>query len=406
MFELQQHNGLPAEIEWGPVEGSGGRYLLPRRELGNLRWIAVPVIAIAVFVFGFMTFWAWGFAGGFQHAFGNWGLLAALVALPGYVAGGALLMIAGAILFGRAELSYREDRLTCCERVGIFRWQRHVPIDQIQRLTIAGAIDHSTEDEERVPLDLKGQTALLAEMTQGKDRLLIVGYPRALLRPLADHLARALHVDAPDLMEPLEVREKDVSWLSEAPSDAARAERPAATSIELQASHAGKTFIVPAPGVWKGSGGLFGFSLFWCGFMAVFTSIAVGILAFGDQKPEKEALLIFGVMIPLFWAIGIGMLLGAINMGRRQAAIAVINSELRVIQSSLFGVKRREWLLSDIQTVRSGRSGVEVNNQPVMQLQIVPKTERPFAMLTGRTLDELNWIARELREMLPHDSET
>lgn len=401
MFELRQDDNLPPEIEWTPIEGSGGVYRLPPRELGGLRWLAVPFILAALFIFGFMTFWAWGFVGGFRQAFGDWGLLAGLLVLPGYFAGFCLLVIAGSLLAGRAELHYVTGRLTCIERVGFFRWRRRVPVDQIQRLKIIGAIENSPTNDEQQSLTLSGSAALVAEMTHGKDRLLVVGYPRELLRPLADHLARALHVDAPVLQAPLQVHEQNISWTSKAPADLPPADRPAQTSIELQQIPGGKTFIVPAPGVWKGSSGLFGFSLFWCGFMTVFTSIAVGVLIFGDQQPDRDALLIFGLMIPLFWAIGIGMLLGAIHMGCKQAALAVVNGELKVIQSSLFGIKRREWLLSDIQTVRSGRSGMEVNNQPVMQLQILSKSGNTFAMLTGRTSAELDWIASELRAMLP-----
>ena len=94
------------------------------------------------------------------------------------------------------------------------------------------------------------------------------------------------------------------------------------------------------------------------------------------------------------------MMLGAINMGRRRAAMAVANGALMVIQTGIFGSKRREWQQAEIKTIRVGPSGMEVNDRPVMQLQIVPVAGKPFGVLTGRDVAELEWMATLLRQAL------
>lgn len=233
--------------------------------------------------------------------------------------------------------------------------------------------------------------------------LLVIGYPKTWLVELANELSSQLVIDSttldvPPRAIPVDVVEADPS------SEIERDERPADSPVELQQLGDGFVFTIPDPGVWKGSSGLFGFGLLWCGFMIVFTSFFV-IVGMNGKANDPGAEWLFPLFIVLFWTIGIGLLVGAINMGRRQAALAVTGEQLKVIISSLFGTTRKKWMLSELQTFRKGPSGIEVNDVPVMQLQIVPQTGSPYGLLTGRDEAEIEWIATHLRRALPSESD-
>ena len=149
----------------------------------------------------------------------------------------------------------------------------------------------------------------------------------------------------------------------------------------------GLTLQVPPAGVWKGSSGMFFFALIWNGFMTVFTS---GVVCGGlnaENKPDETALWIFPLFISLFWAVGIGLMLGALNMGRRSAMFAVAGGNLLVMQKGLFGTKRREWPVDSITNIGLYPSGMKVNDRDVMQLQVHAAGEK-LGLLTGRDEQE------------------
>ena len=101
-----------------------------------------------------------------------------------------------------------------------------------------------------------------------------------------------------------------------------------------------------------------------------------------------------------FWAIGIGVLVGAIYMGRRSATLEADASRLGVETQGLFGTKRREWARAEISAIRADASGMEVNERPVIELQIHPSSGKKVGLLAGRKEDELRWMATRLRRAL------
>ena len=172
--------------------------------------------------------------------------------------------------------------------------------------------------------------------------------------------------------------------------------QPAGSVIELARFADGVTIRVPPAGLWKGSHGLFFFSLLWNGFMLIFSpAMAAGVLL--DEKPEGEPWIIVP-FLGIFWAVGIGMLLAAIQMGKREAALAVAGGTLMAMQIGLFGKKQREWLLSDVASIGVEPTGMEVNGVPVRELRIYDTAGNKFGLLAGRKDEELEWLAHELRE--------
>ena len=73
---------------------------------------------------------------------------------------------------------------------------------------------------------------------------------------------------------------------------------------------------------------------------------------------------------------------------------------LHVAQAGLFGAKRWDWPREEIADIRAGPSGMEVNNRPVLELQVHPRSGKKAGFLAGRDEAELRWMATRLRRAL------
>lgn len=392
---------LPSEIQCDKSYGGGAVYLFPGRDLGGFRWVGlVPMIGGFV-ALAFLAFWAWGFVGGMAQAFGPWAYLGGLLILPGVAAAVGGVLWGAAILVGRSEIRVADGVIRYGERIGPVFWRKSVRREAITRLAVHSVPQIEQQSQTGLVRRVSEMAALKAEVDHGKPRWLAIGYPQPWLKAVADHLAAEDGLDVAAVgAPPLPVVSVESRGLFAAAEDVDRFEKPARSLVEYREIPGGFTLVVPAPGVWKGSAGLFVFSLFWCGFMTLFTG-GLGAALFNGKMPAGGEDWIFALVIPVMWAVGVGMLLGAINMGRRQAAIAVTGGQLKLLQLSLFGTKRKEWLLEELATARKGKSGMEVNDVPVMQLHIVPRDGKPYGLLTGRDEAELEWIATLLRQAIP-----
>ena len=58
------------------------------------------------------------------------------------------------------------------------------------------------------------------------------------------------------------------------------------------------------------------------------------------------------------------------------------------------------WSRGEIAAIRADASGMEVNDRPVIELQIHPVSGKKFGVLAGRNEEELRWMATELRRAL------
>jgi hypothetical protein len=164
----------------------------------------------------------------------------------------------------------------------------------------------------------------------------------------------------------------------------------------VEARPNGFLLVVPPAGLLKGSKGLFGFAILWCLFMSVFT----GILMVASGKDSHGTPAAMWVFFALFWLIGLGMLAGAINMGRRRAMLLVENDQLSVAQIGIFGAKKRDWHRESIAAIRADASGMTVNDVPLIELQIYPVGGKKSGFFAGRDELELRWMATELRRAL------
>ena len=201
------------------------------------------------------------------------------------------------------------------------------------------------------------------------------------------------------MSEPL----SDQSELDGGPAEAAepRPAPPAGSQITIERFADGLTIQIPPAGLWRGTKGLFLFAVIWNGFLLVLTPCLVGaVLGNEGKKNADQAMWVLPLILSIFWLVGMGILLGSINMARRKAAIAVTGGTLMVIQSGLFGSKQREWEPGDVGAIRAGPSGMTVNDQPVLELQVLDGGGSRFGLLAGRSDVELRWLARELCAVL------
>lgn len=362
----------------------------PRRPLGWGRLVGLFLVG-----FGLLFMWmpahaAWDFIpkllkGNFDVGNIIFSLFPLLFVIAAFIPMGIGL----AILFGRCRLAWRNGELSCTELVGPFRWTRRFPRKPIRKLEISVS---TSQTGNAPPKQMENFSGMMALFEDGSRKVVMFGYPKDWLLAVAEELktyvgggstsSRPLQVEVVESVEKVE-SDDDV-------------QRPANSRVQLEERGAGLRLTIPPAGLWKGSKGLFFFSLLWCGFMCLFTGISV----YSQFKGSEGVPVAFWIFIPVFWLIGLSLMLSAINMGRRSAELTVDSGRLRVETKGIFGVKIREWSRAELAAVRADASGMEVNDRPVIELQIHPVAGKKCGLLAGRDEQELRWMATQLRRVL------
>jgi len=405
----------------------GVRYELPARSLGPWRWLGLVPIAFGLLFVLIPLNMARGIVGDLIDAQGSDQIfhLIFLAFISIFFLGAAIPVAIGlAALVGRNAVELRDGRLRSVERIGPF-WKTHKrklkDITRLEVVSVVGKVITPGTDDGGTPNhtpprhDVAGLRAHGLHAGQEATMLVAWGYPRALMRELADAIAtdalphRPARLFDDEQAEPaIAVVERTVDLkagkLDGQDPDDLPVTQPAGSRVTCDHHADGLTLTVPPAGLRRGSKGLFGFALLWNGFMAVFTTIMVLAMT-GVMEMESNIDNVFGLIgaiafVGLFWAIGIGLMLGAVNAGRRHAVLDVVGDTLLVYRRSIFGTKQREWNAHDISHIRIGPSGTEVNNRPIMQLQIHPKSGKKYGLLSQTSDDEIRWIAHELRQAL------
>jgi hypothetical protein len=374
------------------VESLGNEvtYVLPVRPLGKLRLVGLIPI---VFILGlWMPLGA--LRDSLHHAASgsgspfDWILTAFLVVFCCF--GLIPIWFGLVVLAGHARLEWRNKRLAVANCVGPLRWRRRISKQPIRKLVVMGGAESASTPQIFAPLSNLG--ALTVEFETGKPRVILFGYPRAWLQAMANDFASRIGATSVAGRPIVEI--KVVAKDAEPPPEAVDVTtRPPRSRVNIENSGAGLKITVPAAGLIKGSKGLFFFAQVWCAFIGAIT----GLMIFSKSGPADA--IAFLLVIP-FWLIGLGLLAGAINMGRRHATITVSNSELNVMQSGPFGTKIRAWRRSEVATVCADKSGMEVNGRPVLNLQIRLVQGTKAGFFAGRDEEELRWLATELRKAL------
>ncbi len=406
---------------------SGMRYLLPKRDLGDARKFGWVLTGLGGFITLFMCFWMAGptIGGIGMLRDGEWfGLLLigfGCLGLFGLVPGVGMLVGGIAVLNNATQciVELRDGRLWSIEKFGPLRWRRKRCTEELTKLEIGpalrGAFDGAdmdkldTEQLEQITDGLSDKTLAIVALGGKKPFKVAPGYPKRMLVALANDIAERIAAGEPGKLigsegptvEVIEVREDDPSL----PNRKAQPllPQPSQSDVGIERRPNGLTLTIPPAGLWKGSKGLFVFSIAWNGFCLVFTTfllLAVFGVVDGEGDPPTLGLLF---MIP-FLAVGVATMIGAINMARRRAIIDVVGDTLLISRQSLFGTKQAEWPAHRIQSIKMGPSGTEINNVPVMEFQVRPKDGKKLGLLSQRGNEELRWIVSELNHALQIES--
>jgi len=381
---------LPNEIKVRELMPSGVRYELPRRPLGALRWIGLVPLGFGAVFSGFAVLWMLAAA---LTARGALGWVFVLWGVPFVVAGCVPMAIGLLILAGRSVIELRDGTLRVIEEAGPIRWTRTRPAGSIARFVLK-----TPPSNQPVPpwLAQAGIMSGLAAVCRGQKPLVIApGYPHTWSAALAAELARRCAVSTPSQIlqrQPVPVDAEEMSPEQTEIKPVEHLDQPAGSHIVLEATGDGVVLTIPPQGLWRGSKGLLLAGLIWCAVMAIFTVLVAGT---AEQAPWPVLLFLAG-----FWLIGIALLVGAVNLGRRRATLTVRADGLSMRQIGLFGAKQAEWSRDQIASVVAGPSGMEINGVPVLELQIQRKDGRKTGFLAGRSDAELQWLAAVLRYAL------
>ena len=376
----------------------GTRYVLPPRHLEQGRKIGIGLLVVGLFVGAFMFFWMSAPIGSALDTEGpmRWFLfLFGLMGLPGLLVGLGLIVVGVGLLTGasRCEVAVEPARLATTEIVGCIRWTWRRPVQDIERF-VAGTKSKLSRRSSTSPSDMEAN-AILAEGEDMKDLWIAPGYPSELTHELLGHLQRAVgHAEVEIMPLSGEVTgEGTRAALDGGPEPAVI--RPMGSDIVIEEQSSGTTLIVPPAGLFKGSKGLFLMSVIWllvCG--GIFGVVLKE--SFSGSKGGDIGMVV--LMALLFVAIGVALLLCAINMGRRRVLLVASKELLAYRRTGPFGTREQKMHTGDLASIRVGPSGMSVNDKPVMELQIHTQSGKKRGLLSQRKLDELEWIAFELRQ--------
>lgn len=384
---------LPPEIR---VESSrqGPRYLLPPRDTGPLKFMAIFFIGFGCLFGGFALFWILGALGMTQKdGFQIGGVLFALFGVPFVAAGLGIIGLGVFALCGRCEIEVTSGELIARERGGPFWWTRRIPIKDIQRFTLAaGAARINDQPVKTGPMSDVG--ALSAEVGAAKPRLVVLGYPRAWTEALAARLTADLALQTGAALLPTTVTQFDSATGRSVVNDGDRFDPPAGTNIRITEQAGGIVALVPPTGFKGVSRFMLGFSVVW---LLISTVVGGGFVAAALQgKGDKPPWFVF-VFIVGFVVIGIAMLASAINMARRKASLRASRDELIILQQSPFGAKTFKRSGGELAFIRVGDSGMAINDVPVQELQVHTTDSAKHGFFSNVTNDELLWLATHLR---------
>lgn len=379
----------PQEIEVRELMPNGARYVLPGRPVGWLRYIGLFPLIFGACLGGFAISWMLMAVRG---ASGIGGILFMLFGGPLACAGLAMMVIGVLVIAGHTEIELRDTKLHVVERFGLFHWSRRRAMNAIKRIVLKAP----PPNQAQVPSWIANLGVIAVECAGAKPLMVGFGYPPDWLEALAADLARRCNVATPErLLAPqklaVAVERQPLGQLAE-PTVAERAEQPAGSRVVVEQTDDALTLTIPSEGLRRGSRGLLLGGIAWL-------VICIGMMAVPVVAEGRMPLPVF-FSLGFFVLVGVAMLLGAVNMGRRRAVIAVAAGHLIITQSSLFGIKTREWPREQLAAVRAGPSGMAINDVPVIELQVLPRDGRKFGLLSGRDTAELEWLATVLRRAL------
>ncbi len=396
------------EIIREPLFGGGERFVLPHRQLGELKKYGWVPFGFGVFTTLFMMSWIGGplaIGVGFLMKGQLHGLLLVAFSFLGVMGlRFALLLLAGgwAALNDktRTVVEIRGDRIRTIEEFYRLKWKRKCKLVQVDKLHYKTKWDGKQHDNMSADEWEELSGALVATQGDKEPFLVAFAYSRELLLALAESLA--VELDTAQVTNAsflpstnssrLHSRTVEVVEENGLSDEFEPVTRPNDTDLRIEHHDAGIKLELPPTGFWKSITGKF--SIIWLSFSTFLFSFM--LFADGGANDQAWEAWIVPLVFVLFEGVGIAMFLYGLNAGRRRTSVVTAGERLLLISESIFGKKRKEWSKDQLYQIRVGDSNVSVNDQPVQELQFHLNSGEKFGCLLERTEKELNWIAFEL----------
>ena len=314
------------------------------------------------------------------------------------------------------EIQITNDKLISRERFGWFSHRTKVDRKKIDSLFLRPLLSDSFEDDGgQTNLQIDWLTKKLPanwyviSTEQRKGSMFAAGYPSDVLAPLAELIKDELDrnrvglvsivdsIPTSQVTPDTQTIQQPVSIVRQSAEDveAAPIELPANSSLAISDQDGATVYRVPAKGVWKGSHGLMILGVFWNGFLA-FVTLAM-LTGNGEVVADLWVLIL---VFALFWAVGIGIVVGAFYLGSQSALVGVREGLLFIERKTIFGTKWTEFDPGGIASLHTGPSNMEVNDRPVMELKIQPVGEPVIGMFSQLAVEEIRWLAQQLSDQL------
>ncbi len=381
-------------------DGNTLHLILPARKMGCFNVVGIILLvmsAISLFICfefsydslrDFFTKEDDGFGKYFGLVFGIMGLI------PGFVGLGlGLLGISIFIFKSYVRITVGDAFIKAREQLGPFHKSWLIKRDNLKSLQVMSAFSVTDKQAQKTTTSHFG---IIARGKDGKDMRFAPGYSKELLERVVVTLSHETDAELLDtLIETPESLAANESASN--PQDLPLPEQPSGSKIEWEDRPDGLAIRIPPAGLKKGSKGLWAFAIIWNAFVGL---IYVGLAYAAIVNKDDEAWTGMLAML-IFLAVGVGILLGALNMGRRSADILLMNSMLTIKRKGIFGEKVKEFEIADIKKIADGPSGMEVNNKPVYELQVFNKENTKLIGLLSQIEDkELKWLAALLDRKL------
>lgn len=323
-----------------------------------------------------------------QDWFGLFGLFVPAIAFFATIRGVRLGLIAA---FGHSEIRVEAERVIGIERVGPIA--RRAVVERATMLAVI--VEPGIGSREGRPTNgpMRGLGTLVIEREDDEQLNRRPGvafaYPIPMLeqlgKELADELGLSVRTEDPPPTHGEDPRTR--------PAPARHTKRPRGATGVLTETADGCSIELPAMGFFRASKGLGSFAILWLCFITVFTAVFGGaIYKNGFHGGEWIAFVVIGG----FWLVGIGMMYGAVRSGRRRGMIDVVGRDLLITRQSIGRPRAESFAGEDIAGVAAGPSGAEINDKPVLELQVWLKDGRKRGFFPERKDAELRWIAGEI----------
>lgn len=317
----------------------------------------------------------------------------ALFGVPFLLIGLGVIFTGILMLIGHSEVELNEQAITTILRAGPLRRTQSRIAGDLTHLEIGRAASLVSNSNEGSPHRRAGTgyiyNAIHAHFKSEQPLAIASGYPLSMLRSLALTLAqehaRLLDGRPVEISEPH--HEEETSAANQPYTPEIVPPQPLGSRAVLDQLGSGISLRVPPVGFTKSTMPLMLFSMFWLGFVSLFT-----LMMYFIGVP-----LAMYLFISIFWGVGILVLLLGLNMMRKQAVIDVVHDTLLITQQSIFGRSQHEWRADELIDIRADHSGTSVNNRPLLNLQFIPREGKVVSLFTGREDDELHWMAASLR---------